>query len=143
MCIRDRGHGQSGDCVFRLQDQLRLEVIPAEILVDDISGPVPPLDEDKGHLLERADIRSLRELAPDLLRLLPKQLVGKGLGHHHDQPLLCQRFGPHSIHHDRLEADDQVHPAVGQLVLQLGGVALKQGELHQGELCLLYTSRCV
>ena len=62
------------------------------------------------------------------------KLVGECLRHHHHQPLLGEGDGLHPVEHNGLKADDQVHPAVGQLVLQLVGVALVQGKVHHGEL---------
>lgn len=128
------GHGQGGHGVFRLQDELGLEVVAAEILVHDVPGAVAPLDEHKGQVLKGPDVRPLGELEADLLRLLAEEPVGEGPGHHHGQPLLGEGDGGHPLHDDGLKADNQVGPPVGQLVLQLRGVALEQGKFHLGEL---------
>ena len=87
-------------------------------------------------MLEGVDVRPGGELLPDLAGPLPEDLVGEGLGDHHHQLLLGEGDHLHPLHHNGLEADDQVHPAVGQLVLQVGGVALKQGKFHHGKLRL-------
>ena len=127
------GHSQGGDRVLRLQDDLGLEVAPAQVLVYDAPHPVAPLEQDEGHLPEGGDIRPLGVLGPHLLRPGTEHLVGEDLGHHHDEPVLGQGDGLHPLQHDGVEGDDQIHPAVGQLVLQLGGVAFEHGELHHGE----------
>ena len=87
-------------------------------------------------MLEGVDVRPGGELLPDLVGPVPEDLVGEGLGHHHHQGLLREGDHLHPLHHNGLEADDQIYPAVGQLVLQVGGVALEEGELHHGELSL-------
>ena len=74
-------HGQGGDGVFRLQDQLGLEEVAAEVLIHRAAGAVAPLDEDKGHVLEGVDVRPEGELLPDLAGPVPEDLVGEGLGH--------------------------------------------------------------
>ena len=103
-------------------------------MVHNAAGAVAPFDEHKGHGLKGPDVRPVGKLLPDHFRLVPEELVGEGAGHHHHQPLLGEGDGLHPVQHDGLKADDQVHPAVGQLVLQLVGVALVQGEVHHGEL---------
>ena len=128
------GHGQGGDGVLRLQNQLGLEVVAAEILIYNVPGAVAPLNEDEGQVLKGLDVRPFGILPANLPRLRAKELVGEGAGYHHHQPLLSEGDGGHPLHDDGLEADNQVGPAVGQLVLQLGGVALKEGKLHLGKL---------
>ena len=112
--------------------------MPAEVLIHCIAGAVSPLDEDEGLVLEHINIRTGGKLGPHLLRPVAEELIGKDLGDHQDQLLLRQRDYLHPLHHNGLEADDQIHPAMGQLVLQVGGVTLKQGKFHHGELRLKF-----
>ena len=86
-------------------------------------------------MLKGLDIRPLGVLPANLFRLRAEELVGKGAGYHHHQPLLGQGDGGYPIHDDGLEADNQIGPAVRQLVLQLGGVALEQRKFHLGKFC--------
>ena len=41
--------------------------------------------------------------------------------------------GLYTVQNDGLEADDQVHPPVGELCFQLGGVSFEKREFHQGK----------
>ena len=105
-------------------------------MIHNAAGAVATLDKDEGHVLEGVDVRPVGKLFAHLLRPVTEDLVGKAAGYHQHQLLLCQRHHLHPFHHDGLEADDQVYPAVGQLILQMGGVALEEGELYHGELRL-------
>ena len=108
----------------------------AEVLIHNAAGAVAPFDQNKGHVLEGVDVCTGGKLPAHLLCPLPEDLVGKAAGHYQHQVLLGEGYHLHTLHHDGLEADDQIHTAVGQLILQMGGVSLKQREFYHGELCL-------
>ena len=96
--------------------------------------PVAFFDENKRLIPENADIGSFGEAAANLRGLAAEKLIRDRFRDHHHQFLLRKGDRLYPLQNDGLEADDKIHPAMGKLCFQLGGVSLKKSKLHQGEL---------
>ena len=89
-------------------------------------------------MLKHINICSGSKLSPHFLCPISEELIGKDFRNHQDQFLLCQWNYLHSLHHNGLEANNQIHSAVRQFILQVCGVSFKQRKFHHRELCLKF-----